>query len=127
MHKVGFTECYHKLNTKGDGLGETIDYFVHDVGTPEHLTSDSFQSQICNNIKFFKNLCKYDVDHHVSAPPRPNKNPVEGSIREINCCLYQVIQQMKVHNLVWAYYQSIHVRLETYLYPDNAMPKVELL
>ena len=60
---------------KGESLGETLDDFVHDFGAPEYLTLDGFQSQVGKNIKFFKNLRKYNIDHHVSAPRHPNEKP----------------------------------------------------
>ena len=88
---------------KRGSLGETLDDFVDDFGASEHLTFDGFQSQVENNTKFFKNLCKYNVDHHVSAPRRPNENPAEGAIREIKYRFYQLEQKMKVPKRVWDY------------------------
>ena len=80
-HKIGFAACYPKLNVKGGGLFETLYDSVHDFGAPEHLIFDGFQSQVSKNTMFFKNICKYNIDHHVSAPLRPNENPAEGAIR----------------------------------------------
>ena len=42
LHKVRFAACYPKLNAKGDSLVETLDDFVHDFGSPEHLTFYGF-------------------------------------------------------------------------------------
>ena len=92
FHKVGFAACYHKINEKGYRLGKTLDNFVHGFGAPEHLTFDRDKSQAGKNTKFFNNLCKYNTNHHVSAPRHPNENPVEGAIREINRRFYQVMQ-----------------------------------
>ena len=103
MHKVGFSECYPKLNTKGGSLGEIVDDYVHDFGAPEHLTFGGFQYQVGKNTKFFRNLLKYNIDHRVSAPRRPNENPAEGTIREIKRRFYQVMQLMKVPKHVWGY------------------------
>ena len=83
QYKVDFVECYPKINTKGGSLGDTLDDFVRDFGAPEHLIFDGFHYQVGKNTKFFNNLCKYYVGHHVSAPRRPNENPVEGAIRGI--------------------------------------------
>ena len=41
-HKVEFSECYPKLNAKGDSLGETLENFVHNFGAPEYLKFDGF-------------------------------------------------------------------------------------
>ena len=80
-HKVGFSDCYPKLNARRDSLGKTIYDFVHDFGFPENLTFAGFQSQVGQNTKFNKNLRKYRINHHISAPRRPNENPDEGAIR----------------------------------------------
>ena len=74
-HKVGFAVCSPNLNARGDSLGETIEHSVHDFGAPEHITFDGFQSQVGNINKFFRNLCKNNIDHHVSAPRHLNEKP----------------------------------------------------
>ena len=102
-HKVGFVAFYPKLNAKGGSLDETLDDFVHDFGAPEHLTFGGFQYQVGNNTKFFSNLLKYNIDHRVSAPRRPNENPAEGTIREIKRRFYRVMQLMKAPKHVWGY------------------------
>ena len=79
--KVGFAAYYPKLNAKGDSLRETLYYFKHDFGSPEHLTFNGFQSQVGKNTNFFKNHRKYNIDHHVSSPRCTNENPVEGANR----------------------------------------------
>ena len=88
---------------KGESLGETLDDFVHDFGALEHLTFDGFQYQVGKNTKFFKNIWKYNIDHHVSAPRHPNENPAEGAITELKRRFYRVMQQMKIPKRVWDY------------------------
>ena len=73
LHSVGSSACYPKLNAKGGILGETLDDFVHDFVAPEHPTFDGFQSQAGKNTKLFKNLRKYNIDHHVYAPQKPQR------------------------------------------------------
>ena len=75
---------------KGGSLGETLDGFVPDFVSPEDLTFGGFQYQVGKNIKFFNNLRKYNIDHHVSASRRPNEKPAEGAIIEIKHCFYQL-------------------------------------
>ena len=45
-HKDGFSDCYPKLNERGDSLRKIIDDFVHDFGVLGHLTFDGFQPQV---------------------------------------------------------------------------------
>ena len=107
-HKAVFPAWYTKLNVKGYSLGEALDDYVHEFGSLEHLTFDGFQYQVSKNTKFFKNLHKYNIDHHVYVPRSPNQNPAEGTIREIKRCFYQVMQQMKLPKNVWDY-QSVWI------------------
>ena len=79
-HKVGFYDCLSNINAKGGSIGETLDEFVREFGVPEHLTFDVFQSQVVQNTKFKKNLRRYRIDHHISAPLRTNENSSEGAI-----------------------------------------------
>ena len=102
-HKAGFQACYPKPNAKGDTLGETLDDFVHDFGAPEHLTFNGFSSQVGKNTKFHKGLRKYKIDYHVSAPRRPNENPAEDAIREVQRRFYRVKNRMKVPDRIWDY------------------------
>ena len=73
LHKVGFAAWYPKLNAKGGSLGNTLDDFVQNFGAPEHLTFDDFHSQVGNNTKFFNNLRKYTIGHHIYERCRPKK------------------------------------------------------
>ena len=83
-HKSGFADCYSQLNVKGGSLGESLDSFVHDFVAPDHLMVDGFRSQASKNTRFFMNLHKYSINHHVSAPRQPNENPAEVTIRKLN-------------------------------------------
>ena len=102
-HKVGFQACYLKTNATGDSLGETLDNFVHDFRPPSHLTFDSHQSQVGKKTRFFKSLHKYKIDHHVSAPRRPNENPAEGTIHKIKRHFYTMMTRLGVPKRLWDY------------------------
>ena len=47
------------------------------------MTYDSAAVQVGQHTNFQKSIRKYEIKTHVSAPRRPNENPVEGSIRDI--------------------------------------------
>ena len=100
-HKVGFTACYLQLNEKGDSLGKSIDDFLHDFGDSEHLTFDGFNSKVGKNTRFYTNLCKYSVNHHVSVPRCQNENPSEGATREIKHRFYRIMKKKRVLKRYW--------------------------
>ena len=102
-HKHGFTAYYPQINTKGDSLGKSIDDFVHDLESPEHLIFDGFSSKVGKNSNFYKNLRKYSIKNHVSAPRRRNKTPAEGYIREIKRRFYRIMERNRVPKRVWDY------------------------
>ena len=102
-HKVGFSACHPKPNTKRESLWETLDNFFHEFGVPEHLTFDGFKSQVGQNTKFNKNLRRYRIDHHISAPRWPNKNPAEGAIREIKRYFYITTERKGVPKRILDY------------------------
>ena len=102
-HKCGFSACYPMQSTKGEAIGDSLYNFVHDFGAPEHLTFDGFQSQVGRNTKFRRGLRHYNIDWHVSAPRRPNKNPAEGTICKIKCRFYQVMHKKSVPKRLWDY------------------------
>ena len=83
-HKFGLNVTYPMVSPTGDSLGYLYRYFSHDSGIPEHLTFDCYSAQVGRNTLFMKTVRKYDTHYHISSPRRPNENPVEGSIREIN-------------------------------------------
>ena len=102
-YKTGFVACYPQLNTKRDSIGEYIENFVHDFGASEHLSFDGFSSQVGNKTRFYKNLRKYSIEHHVSAPQQPNKTLAECAKREIKRRFYQFMERKRVPKRVWDY------------------------
>ena len=102
-HKAGFSACYPQSNTKGETLGDSLNNFVHDFGAPDHLTFDGYSSQVGRETKFYKRLKHYGIDHHVSAPRRPNENPAEGCIRELKRRFYRVRYAKRVPKRLWDY------------------------
>ena len=82
-HKNGLVVCFPFDTPSRDNIGNSFLSFIHDYGSPEHLTFDGFSSQVGKHTKFNKALRKYAIDFHVSSPRRPNENPSEGTIREI--------------------------------------------
>ena len=77
----------------GDSVGYTLGEFISDYGTPEHMTFDGAAVQVGSKTKFMKTICQAGIKYHISAPRRPNENPVKGAIREIKSHWYRL--QMK--------------------------------
>ena len=101
--KFGFSACYPQANTKGETLGTALENLVNDFGAPVHLTFDGYLSQLSDNTLFQKKLQYYSIPYHISAPRRPNDNPAEGSIREIERRYYCVKQAINVPDRLWDY------------------------
>ena len=102
-HKNGLAVCCPFPRATGENLGNRLLSFVHDFGSPEHLTFDGFPSQVGRHTKFFKALLKYAIDYHVSFPRRPNENPSEGTIREIKRRFYRILFRSQVPRRLWDY------------------------
>ena len=83
-HKVGFNATYPMVSSKGDSLGYSYIDFSHDFVITEYLTLDGYSAQVGRNTLFMKTVRKYETQYHISSPRRPNENPDEGSIRELN-------------------------------------------
>ena len=54
----------------------------HDYGIPEQLTIDGAFAQVGQNTSFMKTIRRYQIDHNLSGPRRPNEKPAESTIRE---------------------------------------------
>ena len=88
---------------QGDSLGYSFRDFCDDFGIPEHLTFDGYSSQVGRNTMFMKSRRKYNTLYHISSPRRPNKNPAEGSIRELKKRWYRIMMKKKVPEQLWDY------------------------
>jgi hypothetical protein len=96
-HKSGFNAPpYHLTRANGEQVGYSLANFIHEYGAPEHLTFDGAAVQVGSSTLFKDNLRQDEIKHHVSAPRRPNENPAEGAIREINKRWYQIMLKKQV-------------------------------
>jgi hypothetical protein len=100
-HKVGFAVCYPVLNSKSETLAITLQDFVNDFGVPEKLTFDGAQAQVGKYTPFMKNIRKFNIKHHISAPRRPNENPAEATIHEVKKRWYRVMMKKSVLPRLW--------------------------
>ena len=82
-HKCGFYVPYHMKRANNENVGQSLTRFISDYGIPEHLTYDGAAVQTGSRTLFQDTIRKYWIKPHVSAPRRPNENPVEGAICEI--------------------------------------------
>ena len=88
-------------------IGQSLNDFVHDFGAPKHLTFDGYSAQKGNKTDFMKRLRHYDIPYHISAPRRPNENPVEGSIRELKRRFYRVKTAKNVSDRLWDFLMAL--------------------
>ncbi len=63
--------------------GQALRQFIRDFGVPEQLTSDGASEQTGPKTEFMRNVRKYEIEHHVSEPHRPQQNRAESVIREV--------------------------------------------
>ena len=54
---------------------------IADYGVPLKMTFDEYKEQTITGTYFMKNICKYDINYHISEPDRRNQNPAKGVIR----------------------------------------------
>ncbi len=63
--------------------GQSLWQFIRDFEVPEQLTSDGASKQTGLKTDFMQNVKKYEIQHHVSEPRRPQQNRAESVIREV--------------------------------------------
>lgn len=102
-HKCGLAVPYHMQRINGENIGTSLSNFIHEYGVPEKLTSDGAKAQVGTNTKFVNLIRQHKIDHHVSAPRRPNENPAEGAIREIKKRYYRIQTKYDVPDRLWDY------------------------
>ena len=99
--KVGFNATYLMLLSAEESLVYLYKDFCHDFGIPEHMTFDGYVSQSERITFFMKAVRKYDTQYHISSTRRPNENPVQGSIIELNKRWYCIMHKKKVFERLW--------------------------
>ena len=100
-HKCGFNASYSMDAANNSNVGHTLSAFISDYGAPDRLTYDGAAVQVGRHTLFQDTIRKHDIKGHVSAPRRPNENPVEGSIREIKRKWYRLQAKKKVPDRLW--------------------------
>jgi hypothetical protein len=83
--------------------GKALRQFIRDFGVPERLTSDGASEQVGPNTDFMKNIRKYEIEHHVSEPGRPQQNRAESVIREVKRRWFRLMVKQKVPKRLWDY------------------------
>ena len=73
-----------------ENIGHSLSTFISEFGVPEHLTFDGAAVQVGNKTILHNHVRKHEIKNQSSAPRRPNKNPYEGSIREVKRKRYQM-------------------------------------
>ena len=102
-HKCGFNASYPISRANNGQVGYSLNDFVSAYGAPEHLTYDDTAVQLGQHTNLQKSIRKYEIKTHVSAPRRPNENPVEGAIRGIKNGWYRIQTKLHVPYRLWNY------------------------
>ena len=85
----------YPMDSKGKA-GDALRTFCAEFGVPEKLVFDGSKEQTCKGTEFMKQICRNDIDYHVTEPERHNQNPAEGVIREIRRKWYRIMVRKRV-------------------------------
>ncbi len=83
--------------------GQALRQFIRDFGVPEQLTSDGASEQTGPKTEFMQNVRKYEIEHHVSEPHRPQQNRAESVIREVKRRWFRQMTKKRVPKRLWDY------------------------
>ena len=83
--------------------GLALRQFIRDYGVPEQLTSDGAAEQTGPKTEFMQNVRKYQIDHHLSEPHRPQQNRAESVIREVKKRWFRQMTKRRVPKRLWDY------------------------
>ena len=126
-HKCGFNSTYHMRDDKGDTIAYTLSEFCDNYSISDYLAFDGAMSQTGPDTLFMKNICRCQIRHHVSSPWRPNKNPAEGSIRELRKRLYRLMMKKKITSRLWDFSlswvcETCNVTVSSSRYANDRLP-----
>ena len=80
-NRIHFAEIYPKDNKPG--AGQALKTFVMELGVPEELTVDVSKDQKITGTEFMKCCQRNEISLARTKPERPNQNPAEGVIMEV--------------------------------------------
>ena len=100
-HKCGFKTANHISKVNNEQVGQSLNDFISEYGAPSQLTYDGAAVQVGSNTTFQDAIRKANIQYHVSGPRRPNKNPAEGAIRDINMRWYRIQAKKNVPDRLW--------------------------
>ena len=86
-----------------EDIGHILGAFISEYGVPEHLTYDGAAVKLESKTISQNHVRKYDIQTQRSAPRRPNENPCEGYICEIEKKWYQIQEKKKIPDTLWDY------------------------
>jgi hypothetical protein len=86
---------------KKSSAGQALRQFVRDFGVPEQLTSDGASEQTGPKTEFMQTVRKYNIEHHVSEPHRPQQNRAESVIREVKRKWFRQMTKRRVPRRLW--------------------------
>ena len=96
-----FSEIY-PMAKKADA-GQALKTFVMELGVPEELTVDGSKEQNIPGTEFVKCFWRNDISLTRTDPERPNQNPSEGLIREVQRRWFQIMMRNRFPRKLWYY------------------------
>ena len=83
--------------------GKALRQFIRDIGVPEQLTSDGATEQTGPGTEFIKNVRKFEINHHVTEPYRPQQDRAESVVREVKRRWFRQMVRKRVPRRLWDY------------------------
>lgn len=111
----------------GENVGNSLNSFIHEYGTPYHLTFDGAAVQVSSKTKFVDYFRRNHIHTHTSALRRPNKNPAEGSIQEVKKKWYMIKGNKDIPDRIWDFgiswiYETDNVTANSSRYSKDRTP-----
>ena len=82
-NKQMFAAAYPAESGSGQHIDETLKSFIQDFGAPDLMIVDGAKSQTQKGSAFVSRLQRNRIELVTSPPYRPNYNPCETVIREL--------------------------------------------
>ena len=100
-NRTHFAEIYPMVN-KSD-VGQALKTFVMELGVPEELMVNGLKEDSSPGTEFMKFCRRNDILLRRTKPERPNHNPAERVIREVQRQWFQTMIRRGLPRKIWDY------------------------